>query len=178
MSLSFEWCLAASDSPRSQTVTAMVGAETNTPGGGVFQFIPNQITAANGTTITFKFTGMYGSCCFCSTPVLIALRCSPGNHSITQSTFANPCTGAPGGFDSGWVELLKNTTDGTGLPEWNLTITNDQTRASVVFLSRLLLTLEIYSDLVLLQTTAAPAALLVWCATSVIHIGPTPDFFG
>ncbi|KAJ7828949.1 hypothetical protein B0H14DRAFT_2811181 [Mycena olivaceomarginata] len=100
---------AAVVSAQDKTVTAMVGGETNTPGGGVFQFIPNQITAANGTTITFKFTGI------------------PGNHSITQSTFANPCTGAPGGFDSGWVELLKNTTDGTGLPEWNLTITNDQT---------------------------------------------------
>ncbi|KAJ7323909.1 hypothetical protein DFH08DRAFT_752786 [Mycena albidolilacea] len=100
---------AAVVSAQNQSVTVNVGAEANTPNGGVYQFIPNQITATNGSTITFKFTGI------------------PGNHSITQSTFASPCTGAPGGFDSGWVELLKNTTDGTGLPEWNLTITNDQT---------------------------------------------------
>ncbi|KAJ7080202.1 hypothetical protein B0H15DRAFT_924433 [Mycena belliarum] len=83
-----------------------VGAEMNSP-GGIFQFTPNQITAPNGTTVTFQFSG------------------SPGNHSITQSSFDSPCQPLQGGFDSGWV-LITSTTPLSPLPEWNLTITNDQ----------------------------------------------------
>ncbi|KAF7299999.1 hypothetical protein MKEN_01322200 [Mycena kentingensis (nom. inval.)] len=47
---------------------------------------------------------------------------APGNHTVTQSSFAKPCEPAPGGFDSGWVQL------GSGAkrpsPTFNITITN------------------------------------------------------
>ena len=35
-----------------------VGSTSSSP-GGVFQFIPNNVTATNGSVITFKFAGMY-----------------------------------------------------------------------------------------------------------------------
>ncbi|KAJ6562196.1 hypothetical protein B0H19DRAFT_944411, partial [Mycena capillaripes] len=82
-----------------------VGAEQTSP-GGIFQFNPSSITATNGSVITFRFSGI------------------PGNHTVTQSSFANPCQPIADGFDSGWIGILKNGTDGV-LPEWNLTITND-----------------------------------------------------
>ncbi|KAJ6459963.1 hypothetical protein C8R45DRAFT_797004, partial [Mycena sanguinolenta] len=87
--------------------TIQVGGETNTPNGGIYQFMPNSFTATNGSVITFVFSGI------------------PGNHSITQSSFNSPCEPLAGGFDSGWVEILVNTTGGTPLPMWNLTITDD-----------------------------------------------------
>ncbi|MDK0628442.1 hypothetical protein P5F04_16440, partial [Clostridium perfringens] len=68
----------------SQNVVVQVGSVA-TADGGIFQFIPNDITAANGTTVTFRFTG------------------APGNHTVTQSSFADPCNPLAGGFDSGFV---------------------------------------------------------------------------
>ncbi|KAF7342355.1 hypothetical protein MVEN_01824100 [Mycena venus] len=93
---------AAVVSAQNQTVIVNVGASS----GNAFQFIPNQITATNGSVVTFKFTGV------------------PGFHSVTQAAFQSPCQPLEGGFDSGFVEILKNGTDGV-FPEWNLTITND-----------------------------------------------------
>lgn len=37
--------------------TIQVGSTASSP-GGVFQFIPPSVTAANGTVVTFKFAGM------------------------------------------------------------------------------------------------------------------------
>jgi plastocyanin len=88
----------------SNVVTIQVGATAATQ-GGIFQFIPNSVTASNGTVINFQFSGM------------------PGNHSISQSTFAAPCTPMEGGFDSGWV--LLPTAGEQPIPQWNLTITDD-----------------------------------------------------
>ncbi|KAF8970794.1 hypothetical protein BDZ97DRAFT_1724511 [Flammula alnicola] len=89
----------------SAQVVVQVGAESTTS-GGIFQFIPPTVTAKNGTTVTFKFTG------------------APGNHTVTQSTFADPCDPAAGGFDSGWV-FIPASPALTETPEWNLTITDD-----------------------------------------------------
>ncbi|KDR76719.1 hypothetical protein GALMADRAFT_96434 [Galerina marginata CBS 339.88] len=74
--------------------------------GGIFQFIPNTLTAPNGTVITFQFIG------------------APGNHTVTQSTFTDPCDPAPGGFDSGWV-FVPPTPALSATPEFNITITDD-----------------------------------------------------
>ena len=52
---------------------------------------------------------------------------SPGNHTVTQSTFANPCELEAGGFDSGWVFVPAGE---KVIPEWNLTITDDSKRLS------------------------------------------------
>ncbi|KAF5328092.1 hypothetical protein D9619_013607 [Psilocybe cf. subviscida] len=97
--------LALATGVAAQNLTIQVGGEATTP-GGIFQFIPSQIPkAANGSVITFEFTG------------------APGNHSITQSSFANPCSPLAGGFDSGWV-LIPEAGLGPA-PIFNLTITDD-----------------------------------------------------
>ena len=85
----------------------MVGAEASSP-GGIFQFIPANITAANGTTVTFVWSG------------------SPGNHTVAQSSMDSPCQPLAGGFDSGFIQIPANTT--SSFPTWNLTVTNDQER--------------------------------------------------
>jgi len=92
--------LAAVVSAQDQMIE--VGA-TATTDGGIFQFIPNNITATEGSVITFNFTG------------------APGNHTVAQSTFASPCQPASGGFDSGYIFVPAGTTE---FPTWNLTITN------------------------------------------------------
>jgi plastocyanin len=86
-------------------VKVQVGAEQASP-GGIFQYSPATIVAANGTVVTFQFSG------------------APGNHTVTQSSFAAPCTPLANGFDSGFV--FQSTAPATP-SEWNLTITNDQT---------------------------------------------------
>lgn len=98
--------LAALVAAQNQIVTVQVGGDANSP-GGFFQFNPNNITASEGSVITFEFSG------------------NPGNHSITQSSFANPCQPLSGGFDSGWVFIPQGQTD--NIPTWNLTITNGST---------------------------------------------------
>lgn len=90
-----------------QATTVTVGLA---PGGAgpALAFDPPTLKAANGTTITFEFRG------------------APGNHTVTQSTFANPCAQMPGGFDSGYIQIPAGTTE--GFPTWNLTITDDSKR--------------------------------------------------
>jgi len=94
-------------SAASAQMTVQVGSTTSAA-GGVYQFIPPSFNATNGTTITFKFTG------------------APGNHSVTQSTFADPCDPVAGGsgFDSGWV-FVPTSPALAQTPEWNLTIVDD-----------------------------------------------------
>ncbi|KAK0473581.1 hypothetical protein IW261DRAFT_1423502 [Armillaria novae-zelandiae] len=84
------------------TTTIQVGGTATEP-GGIFQFNPPNVTVSEGDVITFNFSG------------------APGNHSITQSSLASPCTPLSGGFDSGWVYI---PAAGTPVPQWNLTITN------------------------------------------------------
>ncbi|TFK63708.1 hypothetical protein BDN72DRAFT_305851 [Pluteus cervinus] len=50
--------------------------------GGQLVFTPNTVTAAVGDTVNFTF--------------------NPANHTVTQSTFATPCTPSDGGLDSGF----------------------------------------------------------------------------
>ncbi|KAJ7106361.1 hypothetical protein C8R44DRAFT_581590, partial [Mycena epipterygia] len=75
--------------------------------GGAFQFAPNAITATNGTVVTFIFSG------------------SPGNHSITQLSFTQPCVALPGGKDSGFLPGTTNNIH--GFPLWSFTVNDDQT---------------------------------------------------
>ncbi|KAF9474775.1 hypothetical protein BDN70DRAFT_915194 [Pholiota conissans] len=90
-------------SAASAQMTIQVGAEASSQ-GGIFQYTPNTISAPNGTVVTFQFSG------------------APGNHSVTQSSFTDPCNPLAGGFDSGWLFL---SAAATPVPEWNLTITDD-----------------------------------------------------
>jgi len=71
-------------------------------GGLVFD--PTDITAAQGDTISFQFQGK--------------------NHSVTQSTFAAPCTRQTTptlGVDSGFMFVAANATT---LPQWSITVSN------------------------------------------------------
>lgn len=95
--------------------------------------------------------------CYCTN--IIDSSFSPGNHSVTQSTFTDPCDPAAGGFDSGWV-LIASPSDLTETPQFNLTITNDQKRESRFCQLLVDLISELnYSHLVLLQATAAKSSL-------------------
>lgn len=60
--------------------------------GGTTQFTPSSVNATVGDTVTFVFMQK--------------------NHTATQSTFANPCSAAPGGFDTGFVPVSDNNTNG------------------------------------------------------------------
>ncbi|KAJ6624102.1 hypothetical protein B0H10DRAFT_1785471, partial [Mycena sp. CBHHK59/15] len=69
-------------------------------------FNPNIVTAPNGTVVSFVFSGI------------------PGNHSVTQSSFATPCQPLPRGFDSSFI--AGREIQGGRFPTWTLTVTNDQ----------------------------------------------------
>ncbi|TCD59773.1 hypothetical protein EIP91_011514, partial [Steccherinum ochraceum] len=83
------------------TIQVQVGGEASSP-GGIFQFIPPTINATVGSTITFNFSG------------------SPGNHTVAQSSFSDPCNQLSNGFSSGFVFVPPNST--TGFPTFNLTV--------------------------------------------------------
>ncbi|KAH8119305.1 hypothetical protein DFH11DRAFT_437317 [Phellopilus nigrolimitatus] len=68
-------------------------------GQGGLQFSPSTTTASNGDIINFVF--------------------SAADHTVTQSTLANPCTPLDGGFNSGIVNTVGAS--------WNLTISDATT---------------------------------------------------
>jgi len=71
------------------------------------RFSPQNITANVGDTIAFQFQNK--------------------NHSVTQSTFANPCaiqTTPAQGINSGFQFVAANATE---LPEWSFTVNNAST---------------------------------------------------
>jgi len=60
--------------------------------GGVTLFNPPSVNANPGDIVSFVF--------------------KQKNHTATQSTLANPCSPSPGGFDSGFVPVSDNNTNG------------------------------------------------------------------
>ncbi|KAL0946767.1 hypothetical protein HGRIS_012942 [Hohenbuehelia grisea] len=74
-------------------------------GDGGLLFNPTQVTAKIGDTIAFQFVAK--------------------NHSVTQSTFANPCqvmTTPNPGIDSGFQAVAAGATT---FPQWSFTVNND-----------------------------------------------------
>ncbi|KAJ7085810.1 Cupredoxin, partial [Mycena belliarum] len=91
--------LAPALSVYAETHLIMVGA------GGKLAFSPPNITAKVNDVVAFQFQGK--------------------NHSVTQSTFGNPCaiqTTPAQGIDSGFQFVPANA---TSLPEWSFTVNND-----------------------------------------------------
>ncbi|KAJ6597171.1 hypothetical protein DFH09DRAFT_113222 [Mycena vulgaris] len=81
-----------------ENILVQVGA------GGQLRFSPQNVTANVGDTIAFQFQGK--------------------NHSVTQSSFADPCaiqTTPAQGIDSGFQLVAANATE---LPEWSFTVDN------------------------------------------------------
>jgi len=75
--------------------------------GGQLAFSPTNITANVGDVVAFQFQGK--------------------NHSVTQSTFADPCalmTTPAVGINSGFQPVAANATE---LPEWSFTVNNAST---------------------------------------------------
>jgi plastocyanin len=71
---------------------------------GALTFTPNTVTANQGDIVNFQFM--------------------TGNHTITQSTFSNPCTRltAPNpGIDSGFLPVSANDTT---IPQYSFTVDN------------------------------------------------------
>ncbi|KAJ6630563.1 hypothetical protein B0H10DRAFT_2160016 [Mycena sp. CBHHK59/15] len=87
--------------PLSGTRTALTNVSSQ------LVFNPSNITAAVGDTVSFQFQGK--------------------NHSVTQSTFANPCglmTTPAEGINSGFQFVAANATE---LPQWSFTVNNATT---------------------------------------------------
>ncbi|KZT73990.1 hypothetical protein DAEQUDRAFT_702111 [Daedalea quercina L-15889] len=73
-------------------------------GPGILQFNPEYVNATTGDTVVFSFR--------------------QENHTVTQSSLDNPCQLADGGFDSGFVPVAVNNTDGP-FPAAQYTVTDD-----------------------------------------------------
>jgi len=71
--------------------------------GGIIAYNPPSVTAAVGDTVTFTF--------------------QQKNHTITQSSFASPCSPLEGGFDSGFQPVAADDTTGP-FPAATITIEN------------------------------------------------------
>ena len=50
------------------------------------------------------------------------------NHTATQSTFASPCSPAPGGFDTGFIEVDPALTEGFPMAELPITDRSEERR--------------------------------------------------
>ncbi|KAJ7206610.1 hypothetical protein GGX14DRAFT_342070, partial [Mycena pura] len=81
-----------------------VGMDPASPGGPL-RFTPTSVNASTGSTVNFRFTRFF-----------------PGNHSVTQSSFQNPCIPLEGGLDSGF-QPVNNTTSGS--PEWSFAVEDE-----------------------------------------------------
>ncbi|KAJ3731233.1 hypothetical protein DFJ43DRAFT_1080576 [Lentinula guzmanii] len=77
------------------TFTVIVG------GNSTITYNPTSINATNGDVIQFQFVSK--------------------NHTVTQSTFAAPCTAMAGGVDSGFQDVATNAST---FPVWSFTLTN------------------------------------------------------
>ncbi|KAJ7221752.1 hypothetical protein GGX14DRAFT_430959 [Mycena pura] len=80
-------CLSLAIIPvaRGDIINVTVGGE------GVIAYTPNQVQANVGDIIQFIF--------------------KQKNHTVTQSSLANPCSPLPGGFDTSFVPVSDNATD-------------------------------------------------------------------
>jgi len=72
--------------------------------GGKLEYSPEAIAAQPGDQVVFHF--------------------NPKNHTVTQSSFADPCGLKEGGFDSGFMPVPANQTD--NLPTYTITVNDTQ----------------------------------------------------
>lgn len=72
--------------------------------GGALNYTPSSVTANEGDVISFQFVA--------------------GNHTVTQSSFDNPCTQLSGGIDSEFQPVSSNA---SMVPEYSFTVSNAST---------------------------------------------------
>jgi len=68
---------------------------------GALTFTPSNVTASEGDTVSFQFVA--------------------GNHTVTQSTFDNPCTLMANGIDSGYQAVESGA---ASVPQYSFSVTN------------------------------------------------------
>jgi len=68
---------------------------------GTLTFTPNSVNASNGDIIAFQFLA--------------------GNHTVTQSTFTDPCTKTTDGIDSGYQPAASGA---ASVPQYSFSVTN------------------------------------------------------
>lgn len=73
-------------------------------GVGILKYDPASVTANPGDVVVFTF--------------------KQKNHTATQSTLANPCTKAAGGFDSGFIPVADTVTAGFPVAQYTVVDTN------------------------------------------------------
>ncbi|KAE9408947.1 hypothetical protein BT96DRAFT_913628 [Gymnopus androsaceus JB14] len=78
-----------------ETFTVIVG------GNSTVTYNPTSVNATNGDIVQFQFVSK--------------------NHTVTQSSFATPCTALAGGVNSGFQAVAANATE---FPVWSFTIQN------------------------------------------------------
>ncbi|PBK77209.1 hypothetical protein ARMSODRAFT_267231 [Armillaria solidipes] len=71
---------------------------------GTLVYDPEAISAQPGDQVVFHF--------------------NPKNHTVTQSSFADPCGPKEGGLDSGFMPVAANSTDSP--PTWTMTVNDTQ----------------------------------------------------
>ncbi|KAG6917641.1 hypothetical protein DXG01_001748 [Tephrocybe rancida] len=80
-------------------VTFAATFDVSVGAAGNFKYDPQFVTAAPGDIVNFVF--------------------HPKNHTVTQSSFDQPCVPLAGGFDSGFKPVAA---EGGGLPNWQYTV--------------------------------------------------------
>ncbi|KAF5372988.1 hypothetical protein D9758_001619 [Tetrapyrgos nigripes] len=96
----FGFTLAVIPVARSETIEVTVGGP-----GPILKYDPEFVNANVGDVVRFIF--------------------KQKNHTATQSTFASPCSRAEGGFDSGFVPVADDVTDGFPVAELTVATTTD-----------------------------------------------------
>ena len=90
-----------------EVIPVLVGMSANGTAGQIFS--PNKLTAPVGSRVQFQFMG--------------------GNHTVTQSNFANPCTplstsnSSATGFHSDYIPAMNNQETGQ-VPTYTVEITD------------------------------------------------------
>ncbi|KAN0131555.1 hypothetical protein V8E53_010663 [Lactarius tabidus] len=102
-SLALLGTIALFSSVTAQNVTWVIGVGNNL---GDLVYNPPFINATIGDNVEFAFLG--------------------GNHTVTQSTLGSPCSPLSGGFDSGFKPSRPGSATPSGLPNFNITVTDDQ----------------------------------------------------
>lgn len=90
-----------------------------------FKPLCHSLAAAVGDVVTFTLYVTFFTYCHTRSRTESPYASVAKNHSVTQSSFANPCvtlTTPTAGIDSGFLPV--NVTTATSFPQWSFTVQN------------------------------------------------------